>query len=735
LPLRIEHYFPYPAPTPASLDTRQATLAWRDADDKPPNAVDPDDWAFSDCRSQPFPGTPDPGRVSLRAGFDPARAYELSYIAKDPKVLGVGFAATRDLIAFLRHGPDASNPVGGHIRWVVGFGVSQAGNFLRTFVHLGFNADTAGRPVFDGINPQIAARHVPLNVRFGAPGGAAGLHELGSEGVLWWSRYDDQARGRPPASLLDRANAAGVCPKVIESFGSAEFWGLRMSPALVGAEASEDVPLPANVRRYYFPGVTHGGALASGFDYSKTPDPGGPAALLPANPNPCFETVRILQQALIDWVRTGKEPPPSCYPTLAAGDLVAVEATGWPDIPDAPDPVGKLNAFYDYDVGPSFRYADLSGVPEFLPPRIRRTLRSLVPRVDADGNETAGIASVQLLAPLGTYTGWNVQAQGYGAGGPCGFFGGFIPFAESKAERLAAGDPRLSLEERYGDHGGFVAAVRAAVADRLAHGWLAEDDAARLISKAEASLVLGGAYPYQIGEGDTHAIEDASELFEGESLTELLAGAANTSRGPLLDWVHAMEGRRSSASRVGELAGLARATAAAAPPRPGEESWALGCRRARAMRAALQLGQQDRFKSFRPLAEKLGAKNTFELARPVDGIRALRSDKRDGVHIHMRSFGASPTAPLAHLFNFARAVGDAACFPEESRAPINELQSAYRQAAGRAFAAEFLAPINEIKSMQRDRRDVDTIAAEFGVSTTAIERQIENAARIEAACA
>ncbi|HUO12889.1 MAG TPA: alpha/beta hydrolase domain-containing protein, partial [Caulobacteraceae bacterium] len=493
LPLRIEHYFPYPAPTPASLDTRQATLAWRDADDKPPNAVDPDDWAFSDCRSQPFPGTPDPGRVSLRAGFDPARAYELSYIAKDPKVLGVGFAATRDLIAFLRHGPDASNPVGGHIRWVVGFGVSQAGNFLRTFVHLGFNADTAGRPVFDGINPQIAARHVPLNVRFGAPGGAAGLHELGSEGVLWWSRYDDQARGRPPASLLDRANAAGVCPKVIESFGSAEFWGLRMSPALVGAEASEDVPLPANVRRYYFPGVTHGGALASGFDYSKTPDPGGPAALLPANPNPCFETVRILQQALIDWVRTGKEPPPSCYPTLAAGDLVAVEATGWPDIPDAPDPVGKLNAFYDYDVGPSFRYADLSGVPEFLPPRIRRTLRSLVPRVDADGNETAGIASVQLLAPLGTYTGWNVQAQGYGAGGPCGFFGGFIPFAESKAERLAAGDPRLSLEERYGDHGGFVAAVRAAVADRLAHGWLAEDDAARLISKAEASLVLGGA--------------------------------------------------------------------------------------------------------------------------------------------------------------------------------------------------------------------------------------------------
>lgn len=250
----------------------------------------------------------------------------------------------------------------------------------------------------------------------------------------------------------------------------------------------------------------------------------------------------------------------------------------------------------------------------------------------------------------------------------------------------------------------------------------------------EAAGALG-VDPYQIEDGDTQIIEGASDLFNGEPLAELLAGAAHTNGGLLLEWVHVMERRRSGASHVADLAGYSQAAVAAAPPRVDEESWALGYRRARAMRAALQLGQQDRFKSFRPLAEKLGAKSTFELARPVDGIRALRTDKRDGVHIHMRSFGSSPTAPLAHLFNFARAVGDAACFPEESRAPVNELHSAYRQAAGRAFAAEFLAPIVEIKSMQHDRRDVDTIAAEFGVSTATIERQIENAARIEAVCA
>lgn len=494
LPLRIGHYVPYPAPAPASLDTRLAKL-WRRASDREPAIeVAPEDWAFSDCRSQPFPGQPDPGRISLRGGFDPAFAYELSYIAKDPKVLGVGLAATRDLIAFLRYAAHdaqgAPNPVGGSIRWSIGLGVSQAGNFLKTFVRLGFNADRLRRPVLDGINPHIAARQVPINIRFGAPGGAAGLHELGSEGVLWWSRYDDRARGRAPASLLDRCAAEGVCPKVVETFGSAELWGLRMSPALVGTDALEDVPLPPNVRRYYFPGVTHGGAQASGFSYGPATDPGQPPTRLLPNPNPCFEAVRILQAALIDWVRSGKEPPPSCYPTLAAGDLVAAEAIGWPEIPGVPDPGDLLNPFHDYDVGPDFHYADLSGVPDFMPPRIRQTLPSRAPRVDADGNETCGIPSAQLLAPLGTYTGWNVLAQGYGAGDRFAFFGGFIPFAATKAERLAAGDPRPSLEERYGNHEGFVAAVRRAVEDRRAKGWLTAQDAARLIAKAEASTVL-----------------------------------------------------------------------------------------------------------------------------------------------------------------------------------------------------------------------------------------------------
>jgi hypothetical protein len=289
---------------------------------------------------------------------------------------------------------------------------------------------------------------------------------------------------------------------------------------------------------------------------------------------------------------------------------------------------------------------------------------------------------------------------------------------------------------------GFIETVVARLEDRGVTGtsaalrW-ARVEASRRDPEETAFCEAAGALgvdPYQITDADAQAIEDASTLFAGEPLTELMAGAASTERQPLLDWVRASEKRRPGASRVAELADVAREAADNAPSRPNEESWALGYRRARSVRRVLRRREAaDRFRTFRRLAEALGARKSFEIARSVDGIRALRSGGPDGVHIHLRALPWAGS-PSSYLFNFTRAVGDAACFPDEARAPINGLQSAYRQAAGRAFAAEFLAPINEIKSMLRDRRDADSIAAEFGVSTQVIQHQIENQCRIEAAC-
>jgi hypothetical protein len=210
------------------------------------------------------------------------------------------------------------------------------------------------------------------------------------------------------------------------------------------------------------------------------------------NVNPETETVKALIVALIDWVSKGIEPPPSAYPRLSKGELVRPTraAMGFPAIPGAPSPDGLVNPVYDYDFGSEFHYNDLSGVITKEPPNIKKIVPTLVPKVDSDGMDVGGVASVLRQAPLGTYLGWNVTADGFDKGTQCGLNGGYIPFAKTKAERVRSNDPRLSLEERYRDHAGYLAAVKAAAHAAVAERFLLQADADRLIGEAEASDVL-----------------------------------------------------------------------------------------------------------------------------------------------------------------------------------------------------------------------------------------------------
>lgn len=475
---------------PATLDTRRARLTWQESDEGQVTPVDSRAWSFGDCTETPFPGRPDEKKICLRDGFRAGRLYQVVYTAQDPLVLGIGLAATRDLVSFFRYEKGEANPLAGRIRHAIGSGTSQSGNFVKTFLHLGFNQDEARRIVWDGAHPHIAARLTPLNFRFAIPGGAAGRFEPGSEGVLWWGAYRDEARGRPAASLLDRCRASRTCPKIFETFGAAEFWGLRMSPGLVGTRADRDIPLPAEVRRYYFPGVTHGGGRGGFREGAGAGGEGG--CLLPPNPNSMAEVMRALRLALIEWVVKGTAPPPSVYPLLSRGDLVAPtqSAMGFPSIPGAPLPENLVNELPVYDFGPGFRYNDLSGAISQQPPVARGVIPMVVPRTDEDGNEVSGVPLVLNQAPLGTYLGWNVTAAGYLKGRACGFAGGYIPFARTRAQREETGDPRPSLEERYGSHEGFVKAVRAAVEKLAAQRFLLREDAERLVREAEASGVL-----------------------------------------------------------------------------------------------------------------------------------------------------------------------------------------------------------------------------------------------------
>ena len=487
---------PYP---PASLDTTQASLVSATSETaigvKSGTIVIPSsDWAFANCATVPFPGTPDPARVCLKNGFDPALLYELKYTVKRPLVLGVGLAATRDLNSFFRYEAKddfgTPNPVAGKIRWAISEGSSQSGTFLKLSLLLGFNQDESGRIVWDGSNPNIAARVTDLNRRFALPGGLVSPYELGHEAVTWWDDWKDTARGRPVAGILDRCRVTHTCPKIMETFGGTEVWGLRHSFVLIGTTAVADLPLPDDVRRYYFPGTNHGGG-PGGFN-STTPAVAG--CVLPSNPAPTAPMRSALLAALTDWVVNGTPMPPSKYPRLADGTLVPATraAMGFPAIAGWPSPDGVLYPLLDYDVGPTFNYNDDSGVPTQLA-TVKQVLPQLVSRVDVDGNEVAGIKSPLQVAPLGTYTGWNVVSSGVFQGQMCIFnapVGGYIPFARTVAERLAHDDPRRSLEERYHTHDGYVLEVTKAANTLVKERYLLPADAAAMISQAQASDIL-----------------------------------------------------------------------------------------------------------------------------------------------------------------------------------------------------------------------------------------------------
>ena len=493
---------------PVTLETTRATLSTRGSETMDGKIGDvrtipSGDWAWATCSaSNPFPGTPDPTQICLKNGFDPALLYQVVFTAQDPYVLGIGYAAFRDVASFFRNtardGEGTPNPVANQISWVISRGRSQSGNFLRAFLHLGFSQDEQNRKVYDGMWPIIAGRRVAVNSRFALPDGALKLYEAGSEGPQWWVRWPDSVRGLEAAGILDRCTATRSCPKIIEHFGAAEMWGLNLSPSFVGTTADKDIPIPANVRRYYIPSTQHGGGNG-GFNITPPAAPMCPGAnfgrgMFAANPVPHTDTMNALRVHFRNWVMKDTPPPPSVFPSLANGSLVdpTKEATGFPSIPGVPAaaPTGLVNPLLDYDWGPDYNYMDGSGIPSKVPPAVKHVVRMKVPRVDADGNELGGVPVVLRDAPLGTYLGWNVVADGFHKGKLCNYAGGMVPFARTKAERMANGDPRLSLEERYTSHDGYVEAVKAAAAKAVGQGFLLAEDADKLVAQAGASNVL-----------------------------------------------------------------------------------------------------------------------------------------------------------------------------------------------------------------------------------------------------
>jgi hypothetical protein len=464
---------------------------------------------------------------------------------KDPYFLGAGTAAFRDVQSFFRYESkddfNNPNPLYPYVRKAIIRGVSQSGNFTRHYLFLGMNEDEQGRIVHDGAWPLIAGRRVANNSRWGQPDGVLELYQMGSEGPQWWTAYEDKVRDLPKRGILDRCKRTGTCPKVVETFGGAEVFALKMTTSWVGTDAKKDIPLPRNVRRYYLPSSTHGGG-GGGFNEA-IPDvavncPGNNwgRGVYRANPVPATQLVNRMRVALREWVMHGTPPPPSQWPTLGRLEDVVnggdddrghdrdddhdghehdghgheghhhhshfqpllsepnMKDMGFPSgVPGVPSSVFKPENFifpvFDYDWGPDYDHSEANGVPTNAPPPIRHVIKMLVPKVTSDGNERGGVPTVLNDAPLGTYLGWNLTAgpadgakfdgRPFHAGQVCDYIGGMIPFAKTKAQRLAAihpetgqPDPRPSLEERYGTHAGYVAAVKKAADNAACKGYM-----------------------------------------------------------------------------------------------------------------------------------------------------------------------------------------------------------------------------------------------------------------------
>ena len=426
------------------------------------------------------------------AGFNALKLYQVTYNVTNPYVLGAGTAAFRDVASFFRYEMqddfNTANPIAGKTKRAIIRGSSQSGNFTRHFIHLGMNQDEAGRIVHEGAWPLIAGRRVANNSRWGQPDGVLELYQMGSEGPQWWHSFPDRARNLHPAGILDRCTRTNTCPKIIETFGGAEVFALKMTTSWVGTDPKNDIPLPKNVRRYYLPSSTHGGGSGQ---MSENPAATGAncpgnnwgTGTLRANPVPATAMVNRMRVALREWVMDDIAPPASKWPLMggAKNERTLVEATkaamGFPsNVPGIPDsiflPENFVFPIFDYDWGPDYDHSEANGVPTNSPPIIKGVVKMMVPKVDSDGNELGGIPTVLRDAPLGTYLGWNITAGGFHAGQVCNYVGGMVPFAKTKAQRQASGDPRPSLEERYGTHDGYVAAVKKAANNAACQGYL-----------------------------------------------------------------------------------------------------------------------------------------------------------------------------------------------------------------------------------------------------------------------
>jgi len=388
------------------------------------------------------------GRIRLKGGFEPGKTYEVFYLAEAPPVAGLGYAAIRDAVAWLKHDPTSPAKV----KHAYAFGASQCGRLLRDFVYLGFNTDEQDRMALDGILSHVAgAGRLVLNQRWSTPRSVSGYYTASYP-------FADTAQPDPVSGQSEGILAnprVKHAPKIFYTNMAAEYWGAGRVGALTHTtpDGQQDIALPENVRSYFFASTSHGAA-----PFPPTSQVKGSPLANPVNTSPAILALRL---AMHRWVTEVLAPPPSVHPKLSDGTLVPVVEVRWPKVPGMASP----NAVKAGGRVHNPQLPGGAGEGTELP--------LLVPQIDADGNDLGGIRMPDVAVPLGTATGWVFRPAAFGS--PHEFYllrGAWVPFAKTQD----ANDPRQSLADRYASKEAYLDQVKAAVQKLIEQRFLTTAD-------------------------------------------------------------------------------------------------------------------------------------------------------------------------------------------------------------------------------------------------------------------
>jgi hypothetical protein len=461
----------YPVADP---DAAENLLTVRDDVESERRVIPRSKWKFA--RVENGKVIPDAGRVYLEGGFEPRKIYEVVYVSENPPLVGLGPAGIRDAVSRLKH--EGSPELGierGEIDRAIAFGISQSGRFLRTFLYYGFNEDEAKRRVFDGVIAHVAGGgRGSFNHRFAQASRDAHpyINFFYPTDIFPFADLEQVDRKTGASDGILTRQKPEHQPKVFYTNSSYEYWGRSASLIHTSIDGLEDAKIPDNVRVYHFAGSQHGPAP---FPPEKT------LGQQKSNPMDFRFAMRALLVSMDSWIREEGPPPESRYARVEDKTLVRPEELRFPALPGV-GTSSRVHKAYRADYGESFRS---EGIVTKEPPAIDGSYPTLVPAVDADGNEKAGIRLPELAAPLATYTGWNLfNAQSGPENVLSSMQGSYIPLARDEAERKASGDPRPSIAERYPSREHYLGLVAEAAMRLIEDRYLLAEDLPRILESA-----------------------------------------------------------------------------------------------------------------------------------------------------------------------------------------------------------------------------------------------------------